>query len=123
MGCVSVVPAALIGFTGLADYAGPTGWRGISEFFGWAALCVAAGLGVGLLLASWRRRGARRHSAVPLALTAVAAFTYAPCWLGLYAPMSAKVAFTTSLQIVGSLVTPGVIVWCAYILWSERRGY
>jgi hypothetical protein len=113
----------LIGFAGLADYAGPTGWLGISEFLGWAALCVAAGLGVGLLLAIWRLGDARRYSAVPLALTAVAAFTYAPYWLGLYAPMSAKVAFTTSLQIVGSLVTPGVIVWFAYILWSERRGY
>ena len=106
---------------GLADYAGPSGWRGLSEFLGWAVVCVVAGLGVGLLLAQWRKRDGRRYVAVPSALAAVAAFTYAPYWLGLGAPMTAKVVFTTSLQIVGSLAAAGVIVWFGYILWTEHR--
>lgn len=121
IGCTSVVPAAFIGLAGLADYVGPKGWHGASEFVGWIAICVAVGLGVGLLLAQWRQRGWRRYAAVPLALGAIAGFTYAPHWLGLHVPMSAKVAFTTSLQVVGSLATTGVALWLSYIVWHERR--
>ena len=106
---------------GLADYAGPTGWRGLSEFLGWAAVCVVAGFGVGLLLAQRRQRDWRHYTAIPFALVAVAAFTYAPYWLGLDAPMTAKVVFTTSLQIVGSLASAGGILWLGYILWAEHR--
>lgn len=121
IGCGLVIPAAFIGLTGLADYAGPKGWRGISEFLGWAAICVAVGFGVGVLLAQWRQHDWRRYAAVPSALAAVAIFTYTPYWLGLDAPMAAKIMFTTSLQIVGTL-TPIALIIIA-VLAGARQGY
>ena len=121
IGCASVIPAALIGMAGLADYAGPRGWRGICEFTGWGAVCVVAGLCIGLLLAQGRRRGAMRYAAVPFAVLAVAVFTYGPYWLGLHASMAAKTAFTTSLQLIGTLATGGTILWLALIIWTGRR--
>ena len=121
VGCVSVFPAAFFGLAGLADGAGPRGWRGFSEFVGWAAICVMAGLSVGLLLNQWRQNDSRRYVAVPLAILVLVAFTYAPYWLGLHAPMFIKVAFTSSLQIIGSLATAGVVAFFAVILWTGRR--
>ena len=120
LGCASVIPAALIGVAGLADYAGPTGWRGASEFFGWAAVCFGAGLGVGFLLKQVRHADARRYLAVPLAVIAAGVFTYLPYWLGLDAPMVAKAAFTTSLQIVGSLVAVALMI-TGFVLRSDQR--
>jgi hypothetical protein len=121
VGCASVVPAALIGVAGLADYAGPTGWRGLSEFLGWGAVSVAAGLVIASLLSQRRRSGVRRHAAVPTALAAVVAFTYFPYWLGLHAPLTAKLAFTAAFQIAGSVVAGALILWLAHILWTARR--
>ena len=115
IGYASVVPAALIGVAGLADYAGPTGWLGISEFLGWAVVCGAAGLGIGLLIGQLRHTGLRRYAAVPLAAASVGAFTYLPYWLGLDAPMAAKVAFTTILQILGSLVPVASVIAAIYL--------
>jgi hypothetical protein len=123
IGCASVMPAAFIGVAGLADGAGPGGWLGFAELLGWAAVCGAAGVGVAALLREWRKGGLRRHAAIPAAMTAVVAFTYAPYWLGLYAPMAAKIVFTTSLQIAGSLTAGGLILWLTYLLWTGRRGY
>jgi hypothetical protein len=117
------MPGGFIGLFGLADYAGPTGWRGVSEFLGWAVICSIAGFSIGFLLAQWRRRDTRGYFAVLFALVAAAVFTFLPYWLGLYAPMTAKVIFTTSLQIVGSVFTAGAICWIAYAMWSGRRGY
>jgi hypothetical protein len=121
LGCASVIPSAFIGVAGLADYAGPKGWLGFSEFLGWAVLCFGAGLGIGRLLSQIRHSGPRRYGAIPLAVVAVAAFTYLPYWLGFDAPTVAKVAFTTTLQIVGSL-TP--IAWViAAVLADSRQRY
>jgi hypothetical protein len=53
-----------------------------------------------------------------LAVVAIVAFTYAPYWLGLDAPMIAKVAFTTSLQIIGTLA-PLVLIVIA--VWNGAR--
>jgi len=94
---------------GLADYAGPTGWLGISEFLGWAAICWVVGLGIGLLIGQVRSTGPRRYLGPLIAITAIIGFTYAPYWLGLYAPMTAKVTFTTSLQIIGTLAPLALI--------------
>ena len=121
IGCVSVFPAALFGLQGLADGVGPRGWRLISEFLGWAAVCVMAGLSLGVLLNQWRRKDSRRYVAVPLAVLTLVAFTYAPYWLGLHAPMFMKVVFTSSLQIIGSMATAGVVAFFAYILWTGRH--
>ena len=123
IGCASVIPAAFIGVAGLADGAGPVGWLGFAELLGWAAVCGATGVGVAALLRQRRKGGRRRHAAIPAAMAAVAAFTYAPYWLGLYAPMAARIAFTTSLQIAGSMTAGGLILWFAYLLWTGRRGY
>jgi hypothetical protein len=75
IGCVSVIPGAFIGLAGLADYAGPTGWLGVSEFLGWAVVCSLAGLGISLLLGELRQPAPRRYAAIPLALAGVGSFT------------------------------------------------
>ena len=82
---------------------------------------MVAGLSVGLLLAQRRQSGTPGYAAVPFALAAVAAFTYSTNWLGLGAPMWAKVVFTTSLQIVGSFAAVGAVLWLGYVLWLDRR--
>ena len=116
-----MIPAGCIGLAGLADGAGPQGWLGIAEFVGWIAFCLAAGLAVAALLGQWRCGGVRRYASIFVALLFVAAFTYAPYWLGLDAPMSAKIAFTTSLQIIGSAVGTGSILWLGRLAWSSSR--
>lgn len=121
IGCASVIPAGFIGLAGLADGAGPQGWPGIAEFVGWFAFCVSAGLAIAALLGQWRRGGVRRYASIFVAPLFVAAFTYAPYWLGLDAPMSAKIAFTISLQIIGSAVVIGLILWFGRLAWSSSR--
>lgn len=121
VGCLSVFPAGFFGLAGLTDGAGPRGWRGISEFVGWGAICVIAGLSLGLLLNQWRRKDSRRYVAVPLAILALVAFTYAPYWLGLHAPWFIKVVFTSLLQVIGSMASVGVVAFFAFILWTGRR--
>ena len=123
IGCASIIPAALIGMAGLADYAGSMGWLSVSEFVGWGAVCVAAGFCIGLLLRQWGRGGAARYAAVSSAVMAVTVFTYGPYWLGLHAPMAAKVAFTTSLQLIGSLATGGAILWLSLIIRTGRQSH
>jgi hypothetical protein len=110
-----------MGLAGLGDYAGPGGWLGFAEFLGWTALCVLAGLGVAALLGQWREDGLRRYAAVPVAVAAVVAFTYATRWVGLNAPMTAKIVFTTSLQIAGTLAAGGLVLWLAFLSWSDLR--
>ena len=121
VGCASVIPAGLIGLAGLTDGVGPRGWLGLSELLGWLAVCIAVGLAMGALLAQWRSSGWKRYVAVPLAVFAVGAMTWAINWLGLGAPMGAKIIFTSVLQIIGSAGTAAVVLWFGYILWGERR--
>ena len=90
-------------------------------FVGWIAFCVAAGLAVGALFGRWRFGGVRRYASLFVALLFVGAFTCAPYWLGLDAPMSAKIAFTTSLQIVGSAVPIALILWLCWSAQSSAR--
>jgi hypothetical protein len=120
IGCASVIPAAYVGVAGLADYAGPRGLRGASEFLGWAAICFAAGLGVALLLTQFRQSDWRRFAAVPVAVAAVGAFTYLPHWLGLDAPGPARWAFTTLLQITGSLARIALLITAIYVGARQR---
>lgn len=121
IGCASVIPAAWIGFAGLADGAGPQGWSGFAELIGWITICVAAGLSVAALLARCRQGRLQLYVSVAAATAAVAIFTYAPHWLGLYAPMAVKVVFTASLQFVGSLAAGGLILWLGRCVWSDQR--
>ena len=121
IGCASVIPAALIGFAGLGDGRGPRGWPGFAEFIGWIAICVAAGLGVAALLGQRRGGRFRLCLSVTIAIAAVVAFTYAPHWLGLDAPMTAKVIYTSSLQVVGSLAPGALILWLGSIVWRDWR--
>jgi hypothetical protein len=88
---------------------------------GWVAVCIAVGFGVGALLAQSRRSGWPRYAAVPLAIVAVGCLTWVINWLGLGAPMLAKVMFTSALQVVGSVGTAAMALWFGYIVWGERR--
>ena len=93
----------------------------MSEFVGWAFICAAAGIGVGVLLVQWRRGGAWRYFAFALAAFALAAFTYVTSWLGLDAPMWAKIIFTTSLQFVGSFLVIGIVIWIGVGVRNQAR--
>jgi hypothetical protein len=123
IGCTAVFPAAFIGFAGLTDGIGPRGWRGFSELFGWAAICVAVGFLIAFLIAHVRQSGTKRYAAIPIAIAAVGAFTFLPYWVGLDAPMTAKIAFTTLLQVVGTLIAGALVVWIASIIWRDRHRY
>lgn len=109
LGCLAVLPAAFIGLVGITDGIGPTGWRGFSELFGWIAVCVAASYCIGLLLTPLGWAKAWRY------LTGVViagALTLTVNWLGLGAPMTAKIAYTSALQVVGV----GAVIGCLILL-------
>jgi hypothetical protein len=121
IGCVTVIPAALIGVSGLTDGVGPKGWVGLSEFMGWAAICLAASRVIAWLLVPASLSGVRRYASLTITLLTVGAFTYLPHWLGLYAPMSAKIFFTSSLQVVGAMAAGAFVVCIIYFLRRGRR--
>lgn len=120
VGCAALLPASFIGLVGLTDGVGPTGWRGFAELFGWITVCVAASYCAASLFtpAGW--------STVWRYLTGIAAtagFTFGINWLGLDAPMAAKIVFTSALQIVGVLAVIGVALWIAYFVRSGSQKY
>jgi hypothetical protein len=121
IGCAAVIPATLIGLAGLADGIGPKGWPGLSEFIGWAALCLAASRMIARLLARVGGSGVGGYAALVAVPLAIGAFTYLPYWLGLYAPWSAKVLYTSSLQVVGSMATGGFVLWIVCVFWGGGR--
>lgn len=122
IGCAAVIPSALIGFAGLADYAGPQGWRGFAEFFGWAAICLAVSLLVPVFLKQIREGGARRFRAAIMLFVTLAPFTSLPVVMGSpVTSMTAKIAFTTSLQIVGVVVFATLCLWIGRLAWSDFR--
>ena len=113
-----MLPAGFIGFAGLADGVGPRGWLGMAEFIGWMAVCVAAHLAVAALLGQWRTGGVRRYASLLMAFSLVAGFTFAAFWLVTDAPMAAKVAFTTTLQAVGTATSVALLLWLGWMAWS-----
>jgi hypothetical protein len=117
-GCALMLPAALIGFAGLTDGVGPTGWLGISELFGCSAVCLAASLGLTWLIALARRPRLSSYLAIPTALGLAVGLINLINWLGLAAPMTAKIAFTSSLQIIGSLAAAACLVCISRLLSS-----
>lgn len=122
IGCAAVIPSALIGFAGLADYAGPQGWRGFAEFFGWAAICLAVSLLVPVFLKQIREGGARRFRAAIMLFVTLAPFISLPVVMGSpVTSMTAKIAFTTSLQIVGVVVFATLCLWIGRLAWSDFR--
>jgi hypothetical protein len=118
LGCASMVPAAFIGFAGLTDGIGPTGWRGFAEIFGWIAVCVAASYCLATLFTpvGWAR-GWR----FLFGILALSGFTYATNWLGLGAPMAVKVLFTSVLQVIGVIAVVGLIASIVYFARSGRQ--
>ena len=122
IGCMAALPAALIGFAGLTDGIGPKGLRGLAELFGWFLVClIAAGLFAFLL-----KRGARIGVlAYGCALAAVAGFGVLAYqlldWLGLRAPMSAKVLYTTSMQALGAFGAGLCVLLVVHAGWRGRR--
>lgn len=121
VGCAAVIPATLIGLAGLADGIGPRGWRGLSEFVGWITICVGVSLVLAFLLGKARRADLVSFGATALALATVAAFTWLPHWLGLEAPMAVKRAFTSALQVIGSIAAGAVVLSMVYFVWSGRQ--
>jgi len=121
LGSALVIPGSLFGFAGLADAIGPQGWRGLSEFFGWFAICLAASLFAARLLSRMRRPAGQRYLAAASLIMTVALFTILPDCIGLSAPMAVKVVFTTTLQAVGNLAVAAAIGWIGYCLWTENR--
>jgi hypothetical protein len=119
---MALLPAALFGFAGLTDGIGPTGWRGFAELFGWFVACLVA---AGLLALLLRRGGQIGVPAYGLALAAVAGIGVLAYellnWLGLDAPMSAKVLYTSSMQALGALGAGFCLSYAAYVGWQSRR--
>lgn len=120
LGCLAILPAAFIGLTGLTDGIGPTGWRGFAELFGWIAVCVVASYCVGSLLTP---RGSTRAWRYLAGVVVAGALTLVVNWLGLGAPMAAKIAFTAALQMIGAIAAIGCLVMLAHFVRDSRRGY
>lgn len=101
-GSVLVFPAALVGTAGLADYAGPQGWRGFAEFLGWWGLCVAVAVVLAKLFTRYRKQRTGR-AFVLLCIAAIAiGFTTFTYFAGTPAfSQEFKDAFTGLLQWVG----------------------
>lgn len=120
VGCAAVLPAAIIGFAGLTDGIGPTGWRGFAELFGWVLACmIAAGL-LAVLLVRGRRGGVSAYVLTLAAVAGVGVLGYELLsWLGLNAPMSAKALFTRSMQGLGSLGAVLGVLWGAATAWKR----
>lgn len=122
VGCAAVVPAWLIGFAGLADYRGPTGWPGVSEFVGWAAVCVVGSVALARLLRRVRLDDPLRYAAALAVFALSAALTYLPIWMSSVGPsMTVKRAFTSSLQVVGTAAALAVVAWIARLGLAGHR--
>lgn len=117
VGCLAILPAAFIGLVGLADGIGPTGWRGFAELFGWVALCAATSYCLGLL---FKPRGWSKACYYVAGIALTGALTWTVNWLGLGAPMTAKIAFTSSLQIFGVIAAIGCLLTLAYFARGGR---
>ena len=113
LGCLAVLPATFIGLVGLTDGIGPTGWRGFAELFGWIAVCAVASCCLGLLFTP---RGWPKAWRFLAGVTLAGAMTFAVNWLGLDAPMNAKIAFTSALQIIGAVAAMGCLLLLAYFV-------
>ena len=121
IGCAAITPAAFIGLAGLADGIGPRGWLGFSEFLGWAAVCVASSLMIAAMLAQARHKGWVGFVAIAVAIAGAVSFAFLLSWLGLDAPRWAKRAFTSSLQVVGTVAPIALVSYIAFAYWSARR--
>jgi len=121
IGCATIFPAALIGLSDLTDGVGPTGWWGLSELIGWVGLCAAASLAIALILAQVRYSRLATCVAVVVAMALAAGLALLMNWLGLRAPMSAKMAFTSSLQVIGTIASAALVVWLAYLSWTRTQ--
>lgn len=115
-----MLPATLIGLAGLTDGIGPTGWRGFAELFGWIAVCAAVSYCLGLLFAPKGWLKAWRYL-VGIALAA--ALTATVNWLGLDAPMTAKIAYTSALQIIGAAAAIGCLLLMGYFVRGGHREF
>jgi hypothetical protein len=121
LGCLAVIPGTLIGFAGLMDYAGPTGWRGFAELVGWLAICAGASVLVASLFA---RAWCAEIAGVGALLAAIAVgcwFTWFPSYLGSpLPPMSVKLAFTMTLQVIGVFAVLGGAAYLIFLRWREN---
>ncbi len=120
-GCLMTLPAAAIGFAGLTDGIGPTGWRGLSELLGWFVTCLAMAGFIGSALRR-ARAGQTRFAAGGASIAAGAAAYELVSWLGLSAPWTAKVIFTSGMQVIGTVGMIAASLWlvrCIWTLWQS----
>jgi hypothetical protein len=119
-GCMLVFPAALLGTIGLADYAGPQGWRGFAEFLGWWGLCIAVALLLARLFAHYRKHQTDRLilalciAALTIGFTVFTYFAGTPIFSQAF-----KDVFTGSLQWIGVASVVLFVGFCLRIGWSR----
>lgn len=122
VGCVSILPATLIGFAGLTDGIGPKGWRGISELSGWMIVSLTTAALLSLVLTRSNREGAVAYTLTLAIIAAIAAAAYELLnWLGLDAPMSAKMIFTSTMQLIGTVGLIACMALFVKAVWMHIR--
>lgn len=122
IGCLAILPAALVGFAGLADGAGPQGWRGFAEMFGWFVACLVFARFLALLLARTGRHGVPAYGVALAIVVGIGVLAYKLFdWLGLDAPMAAKATFTSSMQAVGAIGALLCALLIARAVWMDSR--
>ena len=120
VGCAALVPAAFIGLAGLVDYAGPKGWLGFAEIFGWLAICFAAARLIRAVLNTVGPLNLKSAVSTIALVVGICAFTAATVWLGLDAPQEAKDAFTTILQTIGIGAGIASLFFAARVVRDQR---
>ncbi len=120
IGCLAVLPAAFIGFVGLTDGVGPQGWRGFAELFGWLVGCMIVAKCLALLLTRGSRGGISAYAFALILSAGIGALTYELLtWLGLHAPMSTKIIFTSSMQALGAISAALCGLLIARAVWKD----
>lgn len=103
----------------LADYAGPQGWRGLAEFFGWWTVCIGASVGCEALFSRFReRREGRYWFLLASVLVATGLLAFAVVEAQPATPLQAKLIFTTSLQFIG---VGGAITVACFFAWVSLK--
>ena len=106
----------------LADYAGPQGWRGLTEFLGWWTVCIGASVGCEALFSRFRERREGRYSfLLASVLVAVGLLALAVVEAQHNTPLQAKLVYTSSLQFIGVAGAIALVGFFAWVWLKSRR--
>ena len=75
------------------------------------------------MLTQVRHANFRAFAGIAGAIASALIFAYFMHWLGLSAPIVAKRAFTSALQIVGNLAAAAILLSIPYFAWRGRQRY